>query len=66
VAAEYSPQIYRAGINAIDKTSKKTTDKDGDYSTLPLIQISWDGEPSVYAGDSDNWIFLWKKAKLAV
>jgi len=60
VAAEYSPQIYRAGTKAIDKTSKKTTDKDGNYSTIPLIQISWEGEPSGKARNSDNWIFLWK------
>jgi len=46
VVAEYSQQLYRTGINAIDKTPKKTIDKDRDYSTVPLIQIRWDGELS--------------------
>jgi len=36
------------------------------YSRTPLIQIIWDGEPSGYAGNPDNWIFLRKQAKLAV
>jgi len=39
VAAENSQQLYRSDIKAIDKTSKKTVDKDGDYSTIPLIHF---------------------------
>jgi len=27
-------------------------------SRTPLIQINWDGEPSGYAGNPDNWSFL--------
>jgi len=26
----------------------------------PLIRINWDGEPSGYVENPDNWIFLWK------
>jgi hypothetical protein len=36
------------------------------YSRIPLIRINWDGEPSVYAENPDNLIFLLKYAKLAV
>jgi hypothetical protein len=28
------------------------------YIRTPLIRINWDGEPSGYAGNPDNWIFL--------
>jgi len=28
------------------------------YSRIPLIRINWDGEPSGYVENSDNWIFL--------
>jgi hypothetical protein len=28
------------------------------YSRTPLIRINWDGEPSGYAENTDNWIFL--------
>ena len=29
------------------------------YSKYPLIRINWeDGEPSRYAENQDNWIFL--------
>jgi hypothetical protein len=31
------------------------------YSRIPHIQINWGEEPSSYADDPDNWIFLWKK-----
>jgi len=24
----------------------------------PLISITWDGQPSGYAANADNWIFL--------
>jgi hypothetical protein len=27
-------------------------------SRIPLIRIKWDGVPSGYAENSDNWIFL--------
>jgi len=30
------------------------------YSRTPLIRINWDGDPSGYAENPDNWIFLWK------
>jgi hypothetical protein len=30
------------------------------YSGTPLIRINWDGEPSGYAENPDNWIFLGK------
>jgi len=29
-----------------------------EYSKTPLIRIIWDGEPSRYAENPDNWIFL--------
>ena len=32
----------------------------------PLIRINWEGEPSGYAENLDNWIFLWKQTTLAV
>jgi hypothetical protein len=28
------------------------------YSRTPLFWINWDGEPSGYAENPDNWIFL--------
>ena len=28
------------------------------YSITPQIQINWDGQPSGYAENPDNWIFL--------
>jgi len=36
------------------------------YSRTPLIRINWNEEPSGYAENPDNWIFLWKHAILAV
>jgi len=30
------------------------------YSRTLLIRINWDGEPSGYAENPDNWIFLGK------
>ena len=36
------------------------------WSRTPLIRINWDCEPSGYAENPDNWIFLWKYATLAV
>jgi hypothetical protein len=27
------------------------------WSKAPLIRIKWDGEPSGYEGNPDNWIF---------
>jgi hypothetical protein len=36
------------------------------YSRTPHIQINWDGKPSGYAENQDNWIFLCKLATLAV
>ena len=36
------------------------------YSRIPLIRSNWDGEPFGYPENSDNWIFLWKYATLAV
>jgi hypothetical protein len=30
------------------------------YSRTPLIRINWDGDPSGYAENPDNWIFLGK------
>jgi len=30
------------------------------YSRTPLIRINWDSEPSGYAENPDNLIFLWK------
>jgi len=35
-------------------------------SRTPHIRINWDGEPSGYAENPDNWIFLWKYVTLAV
>jgi hypothetical protein len=35
-------------------------------TTVELIRIKLDTEPSGYAENLDNWIFLWKQAKLAV
>ena len=31
-----------------------------EYSRIPLIRFNWDGEPSGYAENPDNWIFLFK------
>jgi hypothetical protein len=28
------------------------------YSSTPLIRINWDGEPTGYAENPDNWILL--------
>ena len=28
------------------------------YGRTPIIRINWDGEPSGYAENPDNWIFL--------
>jgi len=28
------------------------------YSRTPLIRINWDGKPSGYAENTDNWIYL--------
>ena len=33
---------------------------DHKYIRTPLIRINWDGEPSGYAGNTDNWIFSFK------
>jgi len=30
------------------------------YSRSPRTRINWDGEPSGYAENPDNWIVLWK------
>jgi len=27
-------------------------------SRTPLIRINWDGKPTGYAGNPDNWIFI--------
>ena len=36
-------------------------DTDYKYSVTPFIRINWDGEPSAYAEDPDDWIiFFWK------
>jgi hypothetical protein len=32
----------------------------GNYGITPFILINWDHEPSGYAENPDNWIFLWK------
>jgi len=32
----------------------------------PLIRINWVGQPSGYAENPGNWIFLWQQATLAV
>ena len=36
------------------------------YSRTPIIRINWDAQPSGYAENPDNWIFLSKYATLAV
>jgi hypothetical protein len=36
------------------------------YSGTPLIWVNWDGEPSGYEENPDNWIFVFKNATLAV
>jgi hypothetical protein len=36
------------------------------HSRTPLIWIKWDGKPSGYAGNTENWIFLRKEATFAV
>ena len=36
------------------------------YSGTPLIRNNRDGEPSGYAENPDNWMFLCKYATLAV
>jgi hypothetical protein len=36
------------------------------YSRTPLLRINWDGEPSGYAENPDNWIFVSKYTTLAV
>jgi len=28
------------------------------YIVTPLIRINWDGEPSFYADNPDNWVFI--------
>jgi len=30
------------------------------YSKTPFICFNWDSEPSRYAENPDNWLFLWK------
>jgi len=34
--------------------------KKSQYRRPPFIRINWDAEPSRYAENPDNWIFLWK------
>jgi len=36
------------------------------YSRTPFTRINWDGEPYGYAANLENFIFLWKRVKLAV
>ena len=36
------------------------------YSRTPVTRINWDGEPSGYAENLDNWIFLSKLVTLGV
>ena len=36
------------------------------YNRIPLILINWDGQPSRYAQNLDNWIVLLTKATMAV
>jgi hypothetical protein len=36
------------------------------YSRTPTIRINWDSDPSRYAENPDNWIFLEQWATLAV
>jgi len=43
------PESADAGVLAAHK-----------YSRTPIIRIDWDGEPSRYAENPDNWIFLCK------
>jgi hypothetical protein len=43
-----------------DHTSCQSALCDSFLSTveIPLVRINWDGEPSGYAENPDNWIFL--------
>ena len=36
------------------------------YSKTPLVRIKWEGDPSGYAENPDNWILLRKQATFAV
>jgi hypothetical protein len=36
------------------------------YSRTQLIRVNWDGGPSGFAENPDNWIFLGKEATSAV
>jgi hypothetical protein len=29
-----------------------------EHSKTPILRINWDGEPSGYAENPDNWIFI--------
>jgi hypothetical protein len=31
-----------------------------EYGRTPLIRINWDGKPSEYAENPENWLFLLK------
>jgi hypothetical protein len=41
-------------------TGQTTRFKGSTYSITPIVRINWDREPSGYAENPDNLIFLWK------
>jgi hypothetical protein len=44
--------------NALVSTTTSTVSTESEYSRTPLIRVNWDGYPSGYADNLDNWIFL--------
>ena len=70
------PQQVRTDINVVNESYEVLVAYTGcpkiifaetvKYSRTELIRINWDGKPSGYAENTDNWIFLWKYSKFAV
>ena len=46
--------------NALVSTTTCTAGTKYEYNRTQLIRFNWDGDPSGYADNPDNWIFLWK------
>ena len=47
-------------VGVIKKVFDNTRIHGMEFSKTPIIRINWDGEPSGYAENPDNWIFLRK------
>jgi len=52
-------QFYMLHIFSVQgRNSTNVREKNIKYSTIVCIWINWDGEPSRYAENPDNWTFL--------